>query len=222
MDYKIYDDEVFPFLMIDNFYNETEEEMIWNELEYHSIVNNFIYDKGDKNNGEGGVAVDSNGIPMAKLTRIYLDEIYRGNRNNSNILKCYFKIVSDNVIEHYMKTTPAWVTFDSSDYDVSQVSYYENDYYYKSHFDSFMHTALVWFYRKPKKFTGGDLKFTQSGQVVECIHNRMILFPSYYMHEVSNVNMDEKYLNQGLGRFCLSHFYNCDFRSWMKNKTNDN
>jgi len=126
------------------------------------------------------------------------------------------------VVSYYSKTTPAWVTFKASDIDSSQVSYYENGSEYKSHFDNYMHTVLIWFYREPKRFTGGDLKFNQSGQVVECKHNRMILFPSYYMHEVDKVFMDEKDLNKGLGRFCLTHFYNCDYPAWKMNQKNDN
>ena len=71
-----------------------------------------------------------------------------------------------------------------------------------------MHTALVWFYKEPKRFTGGDLTFTQSQQTVECKHNRMILFPSYYLHAVDEVSMEYKYRGKGLGRYCLTHFYN--------------
>ena len=71
-----------------------------------------------------------------------------------------------------------------------------------------MHTALIWFYKEPKRFTGGVLTFTQSKKTVECKHNRMVLFPSYYLHAVDEVTMEYKYRGKGLGRYCLTHFYN--------------
>ena len=70
-----------------------------------------------------------------------------------------------------------------------------------------MHSVLIWFYRKPKRFAGGDLIFTDLNETVKCKHNRMILFPSYYYHKVNKVIMKEQYKNKGLGRFCLTHFF---------------
>ena len=70
-----------------------------------------------------------------------------------------------------------------------------------------MHSVLIWFYRKPKRFDGGDLIFTDLNETVKCKHNRMILFPSYYYHKVNKVTMEEQYRNKSLGRFCLTHFF---------------
>ena len=196
------EDKVFPYLMIDNFYSKDEEKLIWEELTFHK--KNFKVDH--KVCIEGG-ARDKNNKPLANATRLYLDDIYRNNRQDSNILSLYKKIVSQEVKEAYRHTTPSWRLFEITNQDNSQVSYYENDKDYKEHFDTFMHSCLIWFYKKPKKFTGGDLIFTESKQTVECKHNRMILFPSYYLHAVNKISMEYKYMNKGLGRFCLTHFY---------------
>ena len=203
------ENKVFPYLIVDNFYNEKEQMLIWDELDYHILNNSFEYDKGDKDDGRKGVATADDGKPLANLTRIYLDDIYFDRRQSSNILNFYLKIVSKKVVRKYSQTTPSWVTFKNSNNDCSQVSYFENKSDYKNHTDDFMHTCLIWFYREPKRFTGGDLQFPQSNKVVECKHNRMILFPSYYEHEVSEVVMKEEDVGMGLGRFTLSHFYNC-------------
>ena len=197
------EDKVFPFLIVDDLYSKNEQELIWEELRFHK--DNFTL---DYKTGTEGVAKDKNGKPIANLTRIYLDDIYGDNRQDSDILNVYTKIVSQDVREAYRNTTPSWRTFEITNKDCSLVSYYENQQDYKEHFDKFMHTALVWFYKEPKRFTGGDLTFTQSKKTVECKHNRMVLFPSYYLHAVDEVSMEYKYRGKGLGRYCLTHFYN--------------
>ena len=197
------EDKVFPYLMIDNFYSKKEQKLIWEELTFHK--NNFKVDH--KRSGDG-VARDKNNKPLANATRLYLDDTYRNNRQDSNILNLYKKIISDEVKEAYRHTTPSWRLFEITNQDNSQVSYYENEGDYKEHYDKFMHTCLIWFYKEPKRFTGGDLTFTQSKKIVECKHNRMILFPSYYLHAVDEVSMEYKYRGKGLGRYCLTHFYN--------------
>ena len=197
------EDKVFPYLMIDDFYSKKEQKLILEELTFHK--NNF---KVDHKVAGDGVARDKNGKPLANATRLYLDETYVNNRQDSNILNFYKKIISPEVKEAYRYTTPSWRLFEITNHDRSQVSYYENEGDYKEHFDKYMHTCLIWFYKEPKRFTGGDLTFTQSKQTVECKHNRMILFPSYYLHAVDEVSMEYKYRGKGLGRYCLSHFYN--------------
>jgi len=196
------DDKVFPYMLIDDFYDTQEQKLIWEELD--SYKNDF---KEDNKSGGYGVAHDKNNNSVAQLKRIYLDDIYLINREASNILTSYKKILSEKVLEAYKKTTPSWRTFEITNQDCSVISYYENSDKYGEHFDQFMHTVLIWFYREPKRFDGGDLIFNQSNQIVECRHNRMIMFPSYYLHEVKTVKMKEEYKNKGLGRFCMAHFF---------------
>ena len=197
------EDKVFPYLIVDDLYSNNEQKLIWEELRFHK--NNF---KEDQRAAGDGVARDENGKSISNSTRIYLDDIYGDNRQDSNILNFYKKIISPEVKEAYRHTTPSWRLFEITNHDRSQVSYYENEGDYKEHFDKYMHTCLIWFYKEPKRFTGGDLTFTQSKKIVECKHNRMVLFPSYYLHAVDEVTMEYKYRGKGLGRYCLTHFYN--------------
>jgi len=196
------ENKVFPYLIIDDFYDKIEQELIWEELDFHR--NDFEYDKGT---GKHGVAWDENNKPIAKLKRIYLEEIY-SNRQDSNILNLYSKIFSKNVRTAYQLTTPSWRTFEITNKDVTMINYYEDQDNYGSHFDKFMHTAVLWFYKTPKRFKGGNIIFPQQSGTVECVHNRLILFPSYYLHEVEKVEMEEQYRNKGLGRYSIVHFYN--------------
>ena len=191
-----------PFLVVDNFYNKEEQNLIWTELDFHK--EDFVVAEGSANKG---VAINNNGKAIANLSRIYLDELYQNKREQSNILQCYQKLFTKEIINNYKEKTLAARTYETTNTDWSQVSYYENNNNYDKHFDEFMHSVLIWFYRKPKRFDGGDLIFTDLNETVKCKHNRMILFPSYYYHKVNKVIMKEQYRNKGLGRFCLTHFF---------------
>ena len=197
------DDKVFPFLMIDNFYNEEELELIWEELTSMDKMGRLFI----KTPGHAGVAKNEDGTPRAELKRFELDSLYEGKREESNIFKVYGKVLSNEVIEAYRNVTPAWRTLITTNNDCTIVNYYDHGDYYLEHNDVFMHSCLTFFYTQPKKFTGGDLVFTQSGTTVECLHNRMILFPSHYLHRVTEIEMKEEDRNKGLGRYSFAHFY---------------
>ena len=190
-------------MIVDNFYTLDEQHLIWQELE--TLRDIFTLDK--KLDGYG-VAKDSNNTPLTSLKRIYLDDTYLNKRQDSKILSLYHKIISQEVLENYRNTTPSWRQFEITNNDCSLVSYYDDSDDYKEHFDSFMHTAFVWFYKTPKRFEGGNLIFSESNAIVECEHNRMVIFPSYYLHKVDKIKMKKKYRNKGLGRYCITHFYN--------------
>tara|TARA_R110001592_G_scaffold84139_2_gene248984 strand:+ start:36 stop:683 length:648 start_codon:yes stop_codon:yes gene_type:complete len=198
------DDKVFPYLVVDNFYSRNEQKLIWEELTHHQDKDNFKLD--DPMHSTSAKDKKTN-KPLSNSKRIYLDSIYKDNRNRSNILTVYQKIISPSVRKAYRNTTPSWRIFEVTNRDASLVSYYENKQGYKAHFDKFMHSALIWFYKKPKRFKGGDLTFNQPNKIVECKHNRLVLFPSYYLHSIDEVNMEKKYRDKGLGRYCLTHFY---------------
>ena len=192
------DNDVFPFLVVDDFYNQDEQKLIWDELELHS--DKFV-------RGGGGVAKDETGFDLASLKRFSLDRLYEGHRQDSNILSVYGKVCSEDVKKAYRETTPSSRTFESTNNDATIVNYYESADDYKEHADVFMHSCLIFFYKQPKKFTGGNLIFTQPNATVECVHNRMILFPSYYLHKITEVKMEKQYINKGLGRYSMAHFY---------------
>ncbi len=196
----VIDNEVFPFLIVDDLYNSAEQELIWNELDKHQ--NDFEADIKAENLLKN---IKEN---IGNPNRLYMDELYKDKRNESAILSMYAdKVFSDEIIQAYSETTPAWVTYPTTDHDWTQISYHEKNDTYRKHFDSVMHTCLVWFSREPKKFTGGDLRFTQSDKTVEFKHNRMVLFPGYYMHEVDGVKMEKNDMEKGLGRYCIIHFF---------------
>lgn len=196
--YNITDNQIFPFLMIDDFFDEEVLKSIWNELNFYE----------GKTYLETEIIAQIKGKPMGTVKRLYLDKIYAGDqRHISDILSNYQKrLWSAEIVQAYKKTVPSWVTFWSSNKDTTQLGYMENSDYYTAHFDVTQHTALVWLYKEPRKFKGGDLIFTQSKINVECRNNRMVLFPSYYFHAVSKLEMNKEDMGKGYGRWVLTNF----------------
>ncbi len=63
------------------------------------------------------------------------------------------------------------------------VSYYEDSGHYKSHTDASIITAIHYFWKEPKMFTGGDLYFGDFKVPIE--NNCLLIFPSCTEHSVS-------------------------------------
>jgi hypothetical protein len=90
----------------------------------------------------------------------------------------------------------------------SLISYYEESNYYESHADHSTMTFLFWIWDESdgKKFTGGNLQFTDFDIEIECKNNCGVLFPGPINHEVTKIEMDPKFKGKGLGRFAISEF----------------
>ena len=191
-------DEKFPFLVIDNFYSKENLNLIWKELDF--LI--------DKVRPEDKVVAKKDGKSLASVKRVYLDTLYN-DRKTSNILEFFpSKLYSDEIIDTYVDLVPSGINFATSNYDSTQLSYYENKDGYKPHTDVFQHTALTWLFKEPKKFEGGDLVFTQSNIKIDCMYNRTVLFPSWYYHGVTQIKMNDEDLNKGFGRWAITHFIN--------------
>ena len=107
------------------------------------------------------------------------------------------------------KGMPEWhETYMNTNNDSTFVGYFEDGHKYDNHVDQMQFTCLIWLSKQPQAFTGGDLKIHNSNTIIEFKNNRMIFFPCYYRHEVLPVKMKKKSKDLGLGRFCITHFYN--------------
>jgi hypothetical protein len=80
------------------------------------------------------------------------------------------------------------------------LSKYTNKDYYDWHTDLNGHCTWNYFcYREPRKFVGGDFllsdclhdatEFLQT-EIIECVNDRLIIFPAKYQHSVSQMNTD--------------------------------
>ena len=109
------------------------------------------------------------------------------------------------------ETGPNFRMYGMTNYNQMMVNYYENSDYYESHMDFNMMTIVCWFHRTPKAYTGGDVTFHDIDTILECNHNRMVMFPSYYFHEVLPVKMKDKNLEMGWGRYAIINFLTRSF-----------
>jgi Rps23 Pro-64 3,4-dihydroxylase Tpa1-like proline 4-hydroxylase len=193
----IHRDIGFPFIEIENFYDDVEMSLIWEEI-------NFLY-YDHKIETSYGSAEDFDGSPLKNNRCIYLDEFYEDKRNMSNILMINRKLFENR--DKIFETHPSWF-FREIDIqsDETSFSYYENDEEYKSHKDAFTITCLFWTFKQPKRFQGGKFIFTDYNYEVEVKNNKMLIFPSCIMHEVTPVKIDEMYRGKKMGRVCISNF----------------
>ena len=194
------------FIVVDNWYNSEELKSVWKELDFHAQTQELP--RASENITITGVDKTKSGyVSQAHCYRIYLDSFYtREKRNISPILNGTKKFIDKDIHKKISKIRMGR-QFPETNSDSTMISYYEDGDHYGAHWDSATTTILRWFFKEPKKFKGGDLTFTDSGEVVKCKHNRMILFPGYYMHTVDPIKINKKNQNKGLGRYTLTTFY---------------
>ena len=190
-------------LLIENWYSKEEEERVWKELDY--------YTNKDKFEGaieSGNVATEKDGSFKGDHFRVHLDQIYTPKgRSLSDILKYHSKIQQPQFHNLIKEVSPEYSrTFMTTNITYSLISYYENSHYYKAHHDAFFWTILIWFFKEPKIYKGGNLIFKEFDQTINCKHNMLCAFPSYYLHEVVPIEIPEENQNKGLGRYTITHF----------------
>lgn len=196
-------------VIVDNWYTPEEEKRIWKELDFYTQTDKF--ERAEWRD----IARDINNNPLGQHFRIHLDKLYTQearNTNLSDILTYFSKLQTPDFGDKIKGCSPFYSkTFFNTNISYSFVSYYENNDYYKPHFDTFFWTVLIWFYKEPKAFEGGDLIFPEyMNYRVKCKHNRMIAFPCYYLHGVETIQIPEDKRNQGLGRYTITHFFHFD------------
>lgn len=182
------------YLRIDNFYDDNELSLIWEELKF--LTYSHKLDPPIKT---------GQSVPMMKKNAgLFLDNVY-SDRNISNILRVNRKIFSKDVMKKYNDLSEMHENIFNCNQDTTLISYYENAGFYKSHSDTAVVTALTWFFKEPRMFEGGDLVFTKSEEKIEVKNNTLIMFPSHFKHQVTAIKMDGEPFS-GNGRYCMSQF----------------
>ncbi len=192
--------EPYPYIVIDDFYDFDEYQMIWQELDFLTYERKMMLPKDSGSAHENGRLLKNNRC-------IWMDDVYT-DRKFSNILQVNRKIFTDQRVKDCIKECgPLYAHFHECDYDGTLLSYYDNSTKYESHKDKALFSCLWWTYRQPKVFSGGDLTLTDLEQNIELKDNRMVIFLSQFRHEVSEIKMhNNQPAFSGLGRFCLTNF----------------
>ena len=189
-------------VIIDNWYSKEELNNVFSELDFYQKSASLKLAKDN-------CAYDENKIPKAKSFRLYPNNMWsREERRMSFIMRYQDKFKDTNLHKKIESVSNIYNQFKETNYDTTIVSYYQNNDFYKSHNDLVKYTILIWVYKEPKQFTGGDLILTDLKKTIECKNNRLVLFPSFLFHEVTKIKSKKK-IKDGYGRYCITHFYNC-------------
>lgn len=191
-----------PIIVIDNFYDDSELKLIWEELELFTYSHKLL-----PPSQTGSAISEWTKKPEKRNGGLVLDDVWANRRELSNILTVNRKIFKNNM--EILRKGSSWFfrIFQCSN-DWTYLSYYEDRDHYPMHDDNSSVTVLSWFYKEPKRFRGGDLivQDSEDRMKIEVLNNRTVIFPSGLKHSVERVSMDSCYANQKLGRYCLTQF----------------
>lgn len=187
----------------DNFYEEKELDCIWKELEFYNSLPKNYRERSETNLD---VAKDEKGKALGKSDRVYVNKIFTNyGKIYSHINNLSYKIISDHA-EAIEMQLPNGIQITDQNSVHNMVSYYGPNDYYDTHHDVFQFTCLIWLYKQPKKFSGGDIYFELIDKHFECNNNRLIVFPSYLNHKVEKIIMSQDDYDNGYGRYTITHF----------------
>ena len=215
-----YFDVGYPYIVVDDFYDDNELDLIWRELIF--LMDGDKLDYPDRTGGAGSINKKNKGVFLKKNKGVFLNEVFNDVRY-SNIIQCNKKIIENfSELTHGSKS---WSWFFScfgstpsllDEYN-TLISYYEGDDYYKPHWDTARITMCTWLYKEPKSFSGGDfilnaktehehlLNHTHPPQTIKVKNNRMIIFPGMIPHGVTPLKMNTQ--SDCMGRFTISNFF---------------
>tara|TARA_B100001093_G_C26850565_1_gene1024912 strand:+ start:2175 stop:2825 length:651 start_codon:yes stop_codon:yes gene_type:complete len=200
--------EPFPLMVVNNFYNQQELDLIWKELDFYTAPNKLVVAEN-----YGGVV----GYTNAKA--LILDDLYRNYesdekgvdyRNISNILTVNRKLFECGVLDTFASIHGCVSIANKTNHDITKVRYYHDGQYYDPHTDkSTMFLAFSYFYKEPKKFVGGDLEFPKYDFKLPCTNNSIVIFPGWVEHGVRKVKIKNSDYYDGWGRYAITSFFSC-------------
>ena len=193
----------FPHLIIRNTFNEQELKLIWRELEF--LNSPLKLQRPDSN----GTALDElTGLPLSNNFSLFLDEAF--NRHElSDILRINKKIIDPGIANAFYKLSPLLGHITMVDKYSTMIRYYETGEYYRGHRDIARFTAISYFFKEPKYFTGGDLHFNDFEYTVNIENNMTILFVGSMIHSTTELVMtDHTERFSGYGKYAMTQFLN--------------
>jgi Rps23 Pro-64 3,4-dihydroxylase Tpa1-like proline 4-hydroxylase len=189
----------FPHVIIKDYYNQKELDKVWIELNF--LTNSNIMQPPKKT----GSALSPNGEALKQNHGVLLDGFY-SKRESSNILTLSRKHFDRNLLVELEKQNFIFKYITASVKDLTLLSYYEESDNYLPHADQGCLTAIIWLYKDPKRFTGGDFTFDEYQYEIPLQNNSMVIFPSVLSHSVSPVTMDAGLDSfSGFGRYSITN-----------------
>lgn len=185
----------FPHVYCENFFDEKELELIWQELKFLSHPKKLFLP---------GV---HHGNPMSTDSRALHLELAYGIQSISHILEINKKTLKPEFVNPIVEKWPFFMRLKFIDNVITKARYYHNGAGYAPHTD-IKHDFLTfsYFHTQPKKFTGGELYCPDYDYTIDCSNNTLIFLPSYVKHAVTNVEINGDDYWSGNGRYCISQF----------------
>lgn len=203
MIFNYYEVDQFPVVVIDDFFDPTAVEKIWQELCFLNNDPRKLCEDPESTGSAFDTDSNGNAVFLKQLNALYLDTAYRGNRSISNILLENRKLLTPEIFNKLIDMHPFFKYMQWINRDYTILNYYENSDYYLPHVDCAIITAISWFHKKPKTFTGGELVVNNT-LTIDCKYNRLAIFSSMLTHEVRPVSLDAEFVNQNYGRFSVT------------------
>jgi hypothetical protein len=201
MIFSYYEVKGLPVVIIDEYYSDNAARLIWQELCFLNSAPDKFLDPEDTGsawteNKDGGKNY------LRKNKALPLDLVY-SNRAISDILSANRKIFTKDIVDQLEKLHVYFRTLDGIGNDATLINYYENSDYYLPHVDMSCCTALTWFFKQPKSFTGGQLVIEEELKI-ECVYNRAVIFPSMLKHSVESTVVEPSLVGQNYGRYAIT------------------
>lgn len=161
------------YIVVDNFFTAVELEGVLQEIK---DLKRFSL-PADKT----GSAANPNGEVKRTGTGVFLDGLYKDNRDASAILQANRKLFSDEILLPAEEFDSIFRFVKGSDIDTTLLNYYTEGQEYKAHEDTSRISAVT--FLNFGHFTGGDFIFPKQKECVKAKHNRAVLFPGCVTHQ---------------------------------------
>ena len=188
-----------PHITIENIFPDDVLDSIWNEVD--ELHEHLLPPK------ETGSA-HNNGELLKQNSGLYLYKHYGDKAGSSQIVQAMHNVVFHPQIVSAWKHDHLSKMVRITNWETCLLSYYNEGDSYHPHHDIAVFTTLIWLWREPKAFTGGDLTLNEYGYTIKAQNNCGIIFLSPEIHSVDSVLKTNRWLNKmdNYGRYCLTHF----------------
>ena len=182
MDIKFYKKE-FSYFVIDNYFTPPELSHIWPDI--RRLGRNLLSPE------ETSRAIDDTGVVGKNTGRFITDEPIDYHWCSKKL----FRVADPK--ELYLTKEIHFRYMRNLNFSTVLLNYYEDGDFYKGHWDFSVYTKIVFLYKEPKKFTGGEVEFDitnlarKKEVVLQCKELRkqgtIVIFPSYIWHRVKPI-----------------------------------
>lgn len=178
------------YAVIDDFYSAEELPLVMSEVA--QVANIQII-------GSFGVATGQNGESLRTGKSIWLDTLYKQNREQSKILTFSRKLFDEKLVSVLSNEHITFKHLKHCNKDYTILNVYKNGEEYKAHVDGSVLTALC--FLRFGDFNGGELTFPEAGATVECVHNRVVIFPGCMTHQAQPIVAQENAYRVSIAHF---------------------